>query len=93
MSKADEMFEKLGYKKLNEKELKSSFDDDFLELLLCAYEAPMYNFVYFYNDKTVQFNSSKNMQGLQAINEKCKELRMDGGIEYGRHKSRRVCEN
>ena len=83
---ADEMFEKLGYKKLNKKELKSSFDDDFLELILCVYEAPMYNFVYFYNDKTVQFTSSKNMQELQAINKKVEEL---GWREENRYEWRR----
>lgn len=78
MSKADEMFKELGYKKLNKKELKSSFEDDFLELLLCAYEAPMYNFVYFFKDETVQFTTSKNLQELQAINEKVKELKWNG---------------
>lgn len=76
MSKADKMFEELGYKKLNKRELKLSFDDDFLELVLCVYEVPMYNFVYFYQDKTFSFVGAKNMQEIQAINMKCKELRL-----------------
>lgn len=77
MSKADKLFEELGYKKLNKKEIKSSFDNDFIKLLLCVYEAPMYNFIYFYKDKTFNFTTTKNIQELQAINEKVKELRLD----------------
>ena len=79
MSEADRLFDELGYKKLNKKETKLSFDNDFIKLLLCVYEAPMYNFIYFYNDKTFNFTTTKNMQELQAINLKCRELGWIGG--------------
>lgn len=74
MSEADKMFEELGYKKLNKKEMKQGFDDDLLELTLCVYKAPTYNFIYFYKDKTFDFVGTKNMQELKAINKKVEEL-------------------
>ncbi len=73
MSKADEMFEKLGYKKLNKKEIKKCFVE-IHDLVECCYEAPMCVWVVFYKNRSFDVVSSKNMQELQAINEKVKEL-------------------
>lgn len=73
MSKADEMFEKLGYKKLNKKEIKKCFVEIY-DLVECYYEAPMCDWVVFYKNRSFDVVSSKNMQELQAINEKVKEL-------------------
>lgn len=70
-SKADKMFEELGYELLNEYD--KDFDNNFI--------------VYLKVGKTITFKKSNlkvsvrdtqrnyiNMQELQAINEKCKEL-------------------
>ena len=71
MSKADEMFNELGYELLNEYD--KDFDNNFIVYLKVA--------------KTIRFKKSNHkvsvrdtqrnyidMQELQAINEKCKEL-------------------
>lgn len=77
MSKADEMFKELGYEKIrnNEKEIlykkeyksKANFIafDFYTKTMLCEYA-----------DEDYEFNGALNinMQELQAINEKCKEL-------------------
>ena len=75
MSKADEMFEKLGYKKENSDFIFSRFQEEWTNIEL---------------DKTISFNTDYkyfsiidnggfgiNIQELQAINEKVKELRLD----------------
>ena len=74
MSKADEMFEELGYRKLTKRELENKFEKEYFNLIECYYEAPMLIAVVFYKDKTFDTISSKNIQELQAINEKVKEL-------------------
>ena len=78
MSKADEMFKKLGYKKkiANGNYIKYKKDDD--------------NVYYFQKDVKTYYKSGEydgmcgdtTMQELQAINEKVKELRMDLGGNY-----------
>lgn len=70
MSEADEMFEKLGYKKslTQLQDLKYKKDDD--------------NIFYFMDDKPEFYKSGEydsmcgniTMEELQAINKKCKEL-------------------
>lgn len=71
---ADEMFEELGYRKLNTEEMKNRFAKEYFDLLECYYEKPNLIAAIFYNDKTFDIISSKNMQELEAINTKCKEL-------------------
>jgi hypothetical protein len=68
MSKADEMFEKLGYKKIESKS-KIIFvkDCDSIDFLL-QYKKIEYSFL-----RGTIFKV-QNMQELQAINEKVKEL-------------------
>ena len=82
MSKADMMFEKLGYEKAidNGNYIKYKKDDD--------------NVYYFQKDVKTYYKSGEydgmcgdtTMQEIKAINEKCKELRMDGRIVYERNK-------
>lgn len=64
MSKADKMFEELGYKK--------NFEDKYR----ANYEHSVETIINFDKDvKTLRiYNNSIDMQELQAINEKCKEL-------------------
>lgn len=86
MSKADMMFKKLGYDRREELYGKS--------LLTIKYYNSSGNLPKIIFDKqykNFRTNVDIDMKLLYAINEKCKELRMDGGIEYGRYKSRRVC--
>lgn len=71
---ADEMFEELGYRKLNREEMKNRFEKEYFDLLECYYEKPTHVSTVFYNDKTFDVISSKNMQELQAINKKVQEL-------------------
>ena len=71
MSKADEMFEKLGYK-------KSSDDKYSIEYRKINYEN-LYEINFWKSDKTVSKNRFRDMgyitmPELQAINEKVKEL-------------------
>ena len=76
MSKADEMFEKLGYQK----------HEDFISNIGCFYCKEVSHYIYnnypkiifHYNIKklTIQ-NDFLEMQELQAINQKVKELRLD----------------
>lgn len=70
MSKADEMFEELGYEVSNSKfieELNTTtntvVDNGYIEII-------------FYNNKTLTIDADDvlNAKELQAINEKCKEL-------------------
>ena len=76
MSEADEMFEELGYRKLNKKEIQEIFKEIYADIQ-CCYRKPIQTLVIFYKDKTFDIISSKNMQELQAINEKVKELGWD----------------
>jgi len=64
MSKADEMFEKLGYEKIC---------GDYLE---CGYIGDNHNRIMFSNEKTINGKLCEDltMKELQAINEKVKEL-------------------
>ena len=67
MSKADEMFEKLGYEKGSGSNLGDG--EKFI------YYKGHYNDMRFYKKiKVLSINGSFSMQELQAINEKCKEL-------------------
>ena len=66
MSKADEMFEKLGYM-IFEDDYKVIFDDRDV------------NIIFDKETKTINTNDgiTLNLEELQAINEKVKELRME----------------
>ena len=70
MSKADEMFEKLGYKVSNGKW------EEKLNITTNTVVDNGYIQIIFYNNKTIYIDADDilNMQELQAINEKCKEL-------------------
>lgn len=73
MSKADEMFEKLGYEVSN---------GEFVEELNTTTNTVVdngYIKIIFYNNKTMLIDADDilNMQELQAINEKVKELRLE----------------
>ena len=69
MSKADEMFEKLGYK-------KESLEDEETEAYIEDVEPSAFRTeIYFHKDKwLIGIHTNINMQELQAINLKCKEL-------------------
>jgi hypothetical protein len=71
MSKADEMFEKLGYKKTY-----SVMDDDVLMIGYGLNEEPVEEseIIFLKKAKKIIIGISIGMQELQAINEKCKEL-------------------
>lgn len=73
MSKADEMFEKLGFEK----------HEDYITGIGCFYNKEVSHYIYkqypkiifHYKIKKVTIqNDFLDMQELQAINEKCKEL-------------------
>ena len=73
MSKADEMFEKLGYEVSN---------SEFVEELNVTTNTVVdngYIKIIFFNNQTMLIDADDilNMQELQAINEKVKELRLD----------------
>lgn len=73
MSKADEMFKKLGYEVSN---------SEFVEELNTTTNTVVdngYIKIIFYNNKTMIIDADDilNMQELQAINEKVKELRLE----------------
>lgn len=77
MSKADEMFEKLGYEKEYDSKPEGVSDDE----MLIKYHNEFYNYyIQFWNDKTVNKKVNYDEIGyldideLQAINEKVKEL-------------------
>lgn len=67
MSEADEMFEKLDYKKI-EKSNKIIYREK-MGLLI-----PNAEIVFYKNDKWIGVNFNLDMQELKAINLKCKEL-------------------
>ena len=80
MSKADKMFEELGYEKIVEHKFKEpdDYDDDVTELILYRDEVKGLE-IEFWNDRTISKTSNYDvsyltMQELQAINEKVKEL-------------------
>ena len=67
MSKADEMFEKLGYKKIEEK--------DYIAYIEPKEPLQFRTEIYFHTDKwIIQIYNCINTDELQAINEKVKEL-------------------
>lgn len=76
MSKADEMFEKLGYKK---KEVNDKVTGTIL-MYDKKTEIELTRRISFFKDRTIQCSESYlyvakiDMQELQAINMKCKEL-------------------
>lgn len=76
MSKADGIFKNLGYEKI---EYKNSIDTSIIEYVK-EFELKKDRIIAFYLDKTISVfeeTASKdffNMQELQAINEKVKEL-------------------
>lgn len=79
MSKADEMFEKLGYKKQ-----VVYYNHDIYETVYERNSEYSSNIIFIHNNKTFKAyygrNSSAaniNIHILQAINEKVKELRME----------------
>lgn len=67
MSEADEMFEKLDYKKI-EKSNKIIYREK-MGLLI-----PNAEIVFYKNDKWIGVNFNLDMQELKAINKKCEEL-------------------
>lgn len=77
MSKADKMFEELGYKKIrdNEKEILYKKDKVSQEYFI-AFGFETKTVMCEYADEDYEMNGAFdfNMQELQAINEKCKEL-------------------
>lgn len=82
MSKADEMFQKLGYKRLSKKYNKNMILYE-NENMLKDYKIIIY---FSLTDKKIQFSPyyRYSMQELQAINEKVKELRVDRKIREER---------
>ena len=77
MSKADEMFEKLGYEKGSGHNLGNG--EKYI------YYSGNYNNINLYKkSKKININGSFSMQELKAINEKVKELRMDRKIREER---------
>ena len=85
MSKADKMFEELGYEKIVEHKFKEpdDYDDDVTELILYRDEVKGLE-IEFWNDRTISKTSNYDvsyltMQELQAINEKVKELGWNEG--------------
>lgn len=72
MSKADKMFEKLGYKKYETKDIIQYIFDGADTII---FEKPLkYIKLYVWNDGARELAKSINMQELQAINKKCEEL-------------------
>ena len=71
MSKADKMFEELGYKKMNKKQMKDFFIDD--KIIECAFVNKDKRRIWFSIKKIWNFYGC-SMQELKAINEKVKEL-------------------
>ena len=67
MSEADEMFEKLDYKKI-EKSNKIIYREK-MGLLI-----PIAEIVFYKNNKWIRVNFNLDMQELKAINKKCEEL-------------------
>lgn len=66
MSKADKMFEKLGY----EKE-ETNYSIRYIKFI---FKDLGHRIVFYKDDKSVNTYGKIDMQELQAINEKCKEL-------------------
>ncbi len=81
MSKADEIFEELGYEKIVEHKFKEpdDYDDGATELILYRDEVKGLE-IEFWNDRTISKTSNYDisyltMEELQAMNLKVKELR------------------
>ncbi len=77
MSKADKMFEELGYKKIRDNQTEVVFKFD--EILMgdrCIHHimfAKVSKLIFSYGED-IELTCGFGMQELQAINEKCKEL-------------------
>lgn len=67
MSKAEKMFEELGYKKVDD------FSKKDIIPVLCCYEGNAGDYIRFWKDESFDCTII-NMEELKAINEKCKEL-------------------
>ncbi len=85
MSEADKKFEELGYEKIVEHKFKEpdDYNDDYnegvTELILYRNEIKRLE-ISFWNDRTISKSNNYDvsyltMQELQAINEKCKEMK------------------
>lgn len=75
MSKADEMFEKLGYiKKIHINKDKEEIDFIGYDKRADEIEMEDWSLTFLMKARMITTNIVINMQELQAINEKCKEL-------------------
>ena len=73
MSEADKMFEELGYKKeIIESEVNDEVTIMYIKRFVYEYDSKIINFKL--KKKIVEIKYSIDMQDLQAINLKCKEL-------------------
>ena len=83
MSKADEMFEELGYEKQEDKyrieySLKQNFTHFIVIKRICFYKIERDIVIEQWNvTEAITISVNITMQELQAINEKVKELRLD----------------
>lgn len=68
LSKADKMFEELGYKKL-----ETRWDED-NQIHFITYTSDDTYIEFNLDTKWMEITNTFNMQELKAINEKCKEL-------------------
>lgn len=81
MSEADKMFEKMGYKTRKDEEIiwfqKKLNETTFIDILFDLQKKNVSYEKLFYNKKgsLLKKESIINLQELQAINKKCKELR------------------
>lgn len=78
MSKADELFDKADFNKY-----------EYNGKIEYLSREKSHEIIFYLNTKLIESRCGIGseyitMQEIKAINEKCKELRMDGGIEYGR---------
>lgn len=73
MSKADEMFEKLGYNKIADNSFAITYEWQEFEIQFSLGKKTIEKA--FYNSELNTYNATRiSMQELQAINEKCKEM-------------------
>lgn len=80
-SQADKMFEKLGYIEhfnYSENEVYIDTETYRTDSSHCLGKSIIYQYV----DRRILMPQVINMQELQAINQKCKELRLDLGGKY-----------
>lgn len=84
MSKADEMFENLGYYKIDKKLLKNIIFTNGNKKFYFHKIYKIIKCVEYDKEENTFFESCFTMQELQAINEKVGELRMDRKIREER---------